>query len=201
MRIERPAETDKPILELLKKRWSPRAFAEEPVKREDLVAMLEAARWAASCNNGQPWRWILATREDGEEYERLLGCLTERNQRWARQAPVLMIVCAYKLLPNGNPNPHNWYDCGAAMAQFTMQAESMGMRVHQMAGIQRDKVRETYGVPEDYDVCTGVACGWHGDPATLPEELPGRETEPRVRKPLDEVVFTGAFGTPSQHVG
>jgi nitroreductase len=195
----KPAETSRPVHELIRARWSPRAFADRPVSRDDLLSLLEAGRWAPSSNNAQPWRWILATKDDAEAHAAAVGCFGVRNQRWVRNAPVLIFVCARRTFEaNGNANAHAWYDAGAASAMMCVQATALGLFVHQAAGIERDKIRATYEVPEEFDVCAGMAIGYQGDPDSLPEELPGREREPRKRKPLDELVFAGKFGAPAR---
>jgi nitroreductase len=201
MPLEKPAETSQPVIDVIRDRWSPRAFTDRMVPRETLISLFEAARWAASCNNSQPWRFIVATKDDPAEYEKLLGCFNDRNQSWAVQAPVIMIVCAYKFLPDGRTAHTHWYDSGAAMAQFTAQATSHGLHVHQMQGILYDRIPEVYDVPDDYDVCTGVALGYQGDGDTLPESYAAREPLPRERHPLNQIVFTGRFGKSSSIVG
>ena len=153
----------------------------------------------AVLEHAQPWRWILATKDDAEAHATAVGCFSPRNQRWVRNAPVLIFVCARSTFEaNGNANAHAWYDAGAASAMMCVQATALGLFVHQAAGIERDKIRATYEVPEEFDVCAGMAIGYQGDPDSLPEELPGREREPRKRKPLDELVFAGKFGAPAR---
>lgn len=197
--LEKPAVTSKPINSLLSRRWSPRAFATKPVAAADLTAILEAGRWAASSNNGQPWRFIVATIDDAAAHAAALQGFNARNQRWVKTAPVLIFACARKSFEaNGNPNVHAWYDTGAAVALMTVEAEARGMRVHQCAGIEREKIKSTCGVPDEFDICTGFVIGYQGDADSLPEELPGREKEPRARKPLAEIVFAGKFGTPAK---
>lgn len=197
----KPAETTKPIHELIRNRWSPRAYADRPVPNEILISLFEAARWAASCNNSQPWRFIVATRDNKAEYEKLLRCFNDRNQIWAATAPVLVVTCADKNLPDGRPSNYGWYDTGAAVAQLTMEAMARGLWIHQAQGILPDKVREAYGVPADFDICTGFALGYQGEPDRLPEDYAKREVLPRERKPVTDLVFTGAFGKTSPVVG
>lgn len=193
--MEKPAKTDHPIHELFKRRWSPRAFGDKPVEREKVLSLLEAARWAASSFNEQPWRYLIATKADTEEYERLLGCLTERNQQWAKQAPVLMISFAKKTFTDNNkPNRVAVHDVGAASAQLTAEAVNQGLFVHQMAGIDQEKIRKTYQVPDDFEVVAGIAIGYPGDPNSLPESFRESEMEPRERKPFSEFVFAGKWG-------
>jgi nitroreductase len=197
-KLEKPAVTSVPLHEIIAKRWSPRAFADKAVSKNDLVAVLEAARWAASCNNAQPWRFLVATKDDAAAYEAALAGFVVRNQRWAKTAPVLIFGCARKTFEaNGNPNNHAWYDLGAAVAQLTAQAQGLGLVVHQAAGLERDVVRKAFNVPEEFDIVIGFTLGYQGDPDSLPEELPGREREARARKPLSEIVFSGAFGEAS----
>lgn len=199
-KLEKPAVTARPVHELIAKRWSPRSFAEKPVSKDDLVAVFEAARWAASSNNGQPWRFIVACKGE-PHYAAALAGFNARNQRWAKTAPVLIFGCARKTFEaNGNPNAHSWYDLGSSLAQLTAQAQALGLVVHQAAGIERDGLRKSFNVPDDVDIVVGVALGYQGDPDALPEELPGREREPRVRKALGDVVFGGAFGEPAAAV-
>ncbi len=197
--LKKPAQTAVPLNLLLQDRWSPRSFQQKPVSRTDLTAILEAARWAPSCNNGQPWRFIVATSDDAAGYEAALQGFNERNQRWAKTAPVLVFTCARKTFEaNGNPNGYAGYDTGAAAAMLTVEAEARGLRVHQAAGIEKDKIRATYGVPEEFDVISGLTIGYQGDPDALPEDLSGREKEPRARKPLSEIAFAGKFGAPAK---
>lgn len=193
--MEKPAETAHPIEELLRRRWSPRAFAERPVEPEKLLRMFEAARWSASCFNEQPWSFLVATRDDAAGFARLLSCLIEGNQAWAAYAPVLMVsVARLNFAQNGKPNRHAIHDVGLATAQMINQAMAMGLFVHPMAGFFPDKVRELYGVPEGYEPVAAIAAGYPGDAAALSESLRQRELAPRVRKPVEEFVFRGRFG-------
>ena len=193
--MEKLADTIYPIEPLLQQRWSPRAFADRPVESEKLLRLLEAARWAASCANQQPWYFIVATREDATEYARLLSCLRENNQQWAAHAPVLMVsVAKLSFDMNDQPNRYAFHDVGLAAANLIVQATALGLFVHQMAGFYPDKVRELYGVPDDFEPVAGIVLGYPGDPATLSEELRQRELAPRVRKPLETFVFQGAWG-------
>ena len=201
MAIDKPAQTSEPIHQLIKDRWSPRSFLDKPVDKKVLVSLFEAARWAPSCNNSQPWRFIVATSDNHDEWERAQNCINERNQRWSRTAPVVGFVCAYKMMANGNPSPTHTYDAGMGMAMLLMQATDHGLRAHQMAGILKDKIIETYSVPDDTDVVAAFALGWQGEADALPDELAERETQERVRQPLAEMVFTGAFGSTSPIVG
>ena len=193
--MEKPAQTQYPILDVLKRRWSPRAFSDRPVEEQKLRRLFEAARWAASSFNEQPWRFIVATTDQPEAYEKLLSCLVEKNQQWARGAPFLMITLAKQSFSqNGKPNRVAIHDVGAAMAQFTAQATAMDLFVHQMAGIQMDRIREVYNVPDDFDPVAGCAVGYAGEAGQLPEEFRQSEQSPRQRKPFDAFVFGDRFG-------
>ena len=196
--MEKPAETQFPIHDLLRQRWSPRAFSEQHVEPDALRSLLEAARWAPSSYNEQPWAFIIATKQDQAEYARLLSCLVEGNIQWAQRAPVLMVSVARRSFEeNGKSNRHAFHDIGLAVANLVVQATALGLAVHQMAGIFPDKVRELYNIPEDYEPVAGIALGYPGDPDTLPERLRQRELAPRSRKPIREFVFAGRWGQTS----
>ena len=196
--MEKLAETQYPIHGLLRRRWSPRAFSSRPVEPDTLRSLLEAARWAPSSYNEQPWSFIVATKEDEAEYARLLSCLVEGNIQWAQHAPVLMVsVAKLHFDENGERNRHALHDVGQAVANLIVQATALGLVVHQMAGIFPEKVRALYGVPEQYEPVAGIALGYPGDPQSLTEGLRQRELAPRVRKPLTEFVFSGRWGKTS----
>jgi nitroreductase len=190
-RPQKIADPDHDILDLFAERWSPRAFSDRRVAPEKIQRMLEAARWTMSSFNEQPWRYVIASRhDDPAAYERLLGCLNEFNQKWARHAPVLMMsFCKTTFSRNGDPNQCAPHDVGAASAALTFQATAMDLYVHQMAGIRKDVIRETYDVPEDVEPMAGLAVGYLGDPDVLPPGQQESERTPRSRKPLDEFVF------------
>ena len=190
-----PVEHD--VIEPIAKRWSPRAFADKPVETEKLLSVLEAARWAASSYNEQPWRFILATRDEPEAFEQLLSCLREGNQGWAKGAPVLLLGLAKKTFSNtGGENRHAQHDLGQAVAQLTLQAAALDLYVHQMAGILPDKAEEVFEVPDEFEVVSGIALGYVGNPESLPEDLQAKEGQGRgrTRKPLSDLVFEGRFG-------
>lgn len=174
--MEKHAVTRFPVHELIKSRWSPRAFAAELPSWEELASMLEAARWAPSSFNGQPWRFIIGRKDQKDLYEKILFCLREKNQLWAKQAPVLgILVIGQDFEYNGKPNRWADFDGGLAMAQFILQAEALGWSAHIMAGFHRDKARETFGIPENFEPCVAFAVGRRGDPDTLPEDFPEQE--------------------------
>jgi nitroreductase len=198
MQALKEARPDHPIHELLAKRWSPYAFADRPVPEDDLRSLFEAARWAASSYNEQPWSYIVATKADPGAFERLLSCLVEGNQAWARAAPVLALGCtSLRFALNNKPNAAAVHDLGLAGASLTLEATARGLAVHQMIGILPDRAREVYRIPEGVQPMTGLAIGYAADPDTLPEKYRERDLAPRARKPLVEFVFGGEYGIAS----
>lgn len=196
--IDKSADTQYPINDLLRQRWSPLAFSNRMVEPEKLCSVLEAARWAASSYNEQPWSFIIATKDNQEEFEHLLSCLAEGNQEWAINAPVLMISVAKLFFErNGVENRHAFHDVGAAAAELAIQATANGLFIHQMAGFDVPKTRELYSIPEGYEPVAAIALGYQGDPQTLSERLQQREASPRSRKPLEKFVFSGAWNQAS----
>ncbi len=192
--MEKPASSDYPILDVIKRRWSPRAFGDRLIEPNKVRQLFEAARWAASSYNEQPWRFIVATKDNEKEYKKALECLLEANQVWAKQAPLLILTVSKKTFSkNGKPNRVYVHDVGLAMANLTLQATAMGLFAHQMAGVDLDKVRKTYKIPDDFEPQTACAVGYAGDPDTLPDSLKQAEHEERTRKPLTEIVFTGKW--------
>ncbi len=193
-----PAPTETPIHEILTHRWSPRAFDERPVEAEKLRALFEAARWSASSYNAQPWYFIVATKDDPANFKKVLDCFVEFNQGWAKSAPVVAIsVAGMTFQHNGQPNRHSFHDVGQAAATMALQATALGLQVHQMAGILPDKAREVFHIPEGYEAVAGIALGYTGDAAALPDQLRERELAPRQRKPASSFVFTGEWGKSS----
>ena len=196
--MEKPADVQYPIHDLIKRRWSPRAFSDRSIKPETLQSLLEAARWAPSSNNEQPWSFIVAAKDDPDEFGRLLSCLVEGNSLWAQHAPVLMVsVARLSFEDDGQPNRHAFHDVGQAVANLIVQATALGLMVHQMAGFHPDKVRELYSVPKEFEPVAAMALGYPGDPQSLPDKLKKRELAPRERKPITEFVFTGRWGRTS----
>jgi nitroreductase len=190
--------TDHPVHDLIAARWSPYAFADRPVSKADLLSLFEAARWAASSYNEQPWTYIVATKDDRAEFDRLLSCLVEGNQAWAKNAPALALGCtSLNFVRNGQPNAAAQHDLGLASGTLALEATARGLVVHQMIGILPDRARELYQVPEGVRPLTGLAVGYAGDPASLPEAIRSRDAARRPRKPLREFVFAARWGTPS----
>ena len=201
MASPKQAAPDHPIHELLTKRWSPYAFADRHVTDEDLRSIFEAARWAASSYNEQPWRYIVAKKADAAEFERLLSCLVEGNQAWAKAAPVLVIGCTHlNFARNSKPNAAAIHDLGLASASLSMEATARGLFVHQMIGIVPDKVSVLYRVPQGVQPLTGLAIGYAADPDTLPEKYRERDLAPRMRNHLSEFVFGSEWGSPANLV-
>ena len=193
--MQKPAPTDISVNELVRNRWSPRAFADKSVAPDVLRSLFEAARWAASSYNDQPWAYIVATKDDPENFAKLLSTLVEFNAGWAKQAPVLAISVARRHMQHDkNPNRHAFHDVGAASAQLVAEATSRGLGVHQMAGLDPEKARQVFGIPQDWDAVAAIAIGYPGDPQSLPDALRERELAPRTRKPLREFVMSGTWG-------
>lgn len=191
-----------PILDLVADRWSPYGYDPRPMPATDLQSLFEAARWAASAFNEQPWRYLVAQREDEEKFSALLSCLVDANRQWAQNASALVItVASLNYAHNGKPNGTAWHDVGLAAATLTAEATSRGLMVHQMAGILPDKARELFGIPDGFQAVTAMAIGYAVDPATLPDELRERDTAPRQRRPLAETVFSGAWGKAADLAG
>jgi nitroreductase len=191
----RKAETSSPIHDIVATRWSPRAFDNKPVAPEKLRSLFEAARWAASSYNAQPWYFIVATKDDPKNFQKILDSLVEFNQSWAKNAPVLALsVAGLKFEHNGEPNRHAFHDVGQAAATLAVEANAQGLQIHQMAGILPDKARELFSIPAGYEAVAGIAIGYPGKAESLPDQLRERENAPRARKPLNSFVFTGKWG-------
>lgn len=195
--LKKPAETSVPVHEIIGNRWSPRAFDSRAIEPEKLKALFEAARWAASSYNAQPWFYIVGTKDDPANYKKVLDCLVEFNQGWAKGAPVLVLSVAqlnFAMPDNKAPNRHAFHDVGQASANLALQAHEMGIEIHQMAGILPEKAREIFAIPAGYEAVAGIAIGYPGDPTALPDGLRERELSKRTRKELDSFVFTGKWG-------
>jgi nitroreductase len=191
------AHAEHTIQELLANRWSPYGFSERSVSDEDLRSLFEAARWAASSYNEQPWSYIVATRTDGSGFDRMLSCLVDGNQAWAKTAPVLALgVATLNFKRNGKTNTVALHDLGLASGNLLVEATARELCVHQMVGILPDRARELYQIPVGSEAVTGIAIGYAGDPELLPEPLKQRDTTPRERKPLRDFVFGSSWGQP-----
>ena len=195
------ADNGYPIHDLLRQRWSPRSFSDKNVEPEKLRSVLEAARWAASSRNAQPWHFIVATKEDVKEYERLLSCLNERNQKWARNAPVLMLsVAQLRDESGGKENRFAFHDVGLAVENLIIQAQVFDLFVHQMGGFDCEKARDEFSIPENFEPVAAMSLGYLGEPDSLPQDIKERELAPRSRRSLKEFVFSGSWGQTSSLV-
>jgi nitroreductase len=195
--MSRHAPTDHEVLPMVRERWSPRAFDQAEVSTATLRSLLEAARWAPSAYNEQPWRFIVARKQQPEAFARALGLLVEGNQAWAQAAPVLIFgVVKRSYSHNGQPNAHARHDLGQAAAWLTVEATQRGLVVHQMAGVRVEAAREAYGIPEDFEVVTALALGYPGSADQLEGRLAELERAPRRRKPQAEIVFSDAWEQP-----
>jgi nitroreductase len=176
--------------DLIRRRWSPRTYADKEIPAAELKRLFEAARWAASSSNEQPWRFLVGRRGD-ETYQKIFNALVEFNQSWAKSAPVLVLSVAKKIFTNnGKPNAYGMHDTGAASATLALQATADGLHTHSMAGFDREQARASFAIPSDYEIGAVTAIGYFGDPASLPEHLQKMEVSPRQRKPLEEFVFS-----------
>lgn len=196
------ASTQKPIHNLLAERWSSRAFdSERPVEAEKIQALLEAARWAPSCFNNQPWRFILFNRHKNEAgWQNAVALLAEKNQRWARQAPVLLLVCANGFFDHNN-NENRWaeYDVGAASMALSLQATALELCSHQMGGFDVSAARSKFEIPESVTPMVMIALGYQGKIETLDDVFVEQERATRARKPVADVVFEDGWSqTPAR---
>ena len=195
--LEKPAVTQPPIAELIARRWSPRALdPDQPVSREHLRALLEAARWAPSCFGDQPWRFLVWDRfRDPAGWHQAFECLAEGNQVWVKNAPVLLLAMA---APNfgHNSQPNRWaqYDTGAASENLCLQATALGLVAHQMGGFDPEQARARFNIPADHACMAMIAVGHPGAVDALPDPLRDRERAPRERKPLASLAFEGGWG-------
>jgi nitroreductase len=189
-------QADYPLDAVFLNRWSPRAFSSREVPEETLLATFEAARWAASSFNEQPWRFIIARSED--DRNRFLAFLMEANRVWAKDAPVLIVVCSKTTFShNGSPNRVYQFDAGAASAYLALGATLNGLIVHGMAGFDQDGARATLGLPTDFEPIAVFALGYHGDASQLPEEVAKREI-PIGRRPVKDSIMEGRFIVPEE---
>ena len=183
------ADTTAPLHPLLAERWSPRGFDRtHHVDDDQLTTLLEAARWAPSANNSQPWRFLVARRHD-DDFARLADILAAGNRSWAGHASVLVLVAAETVDETGRPRPWALYDAGQAVAALSLQAQAEGLSVHQMGGFDADAARHAFGLDETLTPVVVVALGLRDDEADLPEPLAGRERAPRTREPLDALLL------------
>lgn len=184
-----------PVEHMIISRWSPRAMSGEPITHQELMSLFEAARWAPSSFNGQPWRFLYALR-DTEAWPRFFDLLVEFNQQWCKNAAALFVIIARQTFEHNNkPNPTHPYDTGAAWQNFALQGNQLGLVVHGMAGFDYDRAKQVLGVPEGYTVMAMAAVGRPGNPEELPPDLAQSE-QPSSRKAIQEFAFEGKFRQP-----
>jgi nitroreductase len=195
--LDRPAPTTLPVHDLLKRRWSPRAFdPNRPVTREQLKVLLEAGRWAPSCNGDEPWRYLIWDKgRDPQGWQKAYDCLNENNKKWVKNVPLLMLSCAGSAFEaTGKPNRWTQHDTGAASVSMALQAVAMGLIVHQMGGWDADKARAAFAIPAEYTPMAMIAVGYQASPEILDDETKAKEMRPRARKPIAERFFEGGWG-------
>ncbi len=197
--MQKPAITQVAINDTIANRWSGRAYDDsQVVSHEQMIAMLEAARWAPSCYGDQPWRFVVLNKNtDPQSWQQAFDCLSPGNQTWAINAPVLLVVCADSLFQH-NQQPNRWaqYDTGAAVENLCLQATSMGLMAHQMGGFNADAARQSFIIPEQYTLMAIISIGYPAQIETLEGEVLTRETAQRTRRQLNELFFAGQWGQP-----
>lgn len=184
----KPAPSEHPIMEVIKNRWSPVIYSDKPVEKETIESLLEAARWAPSSFNEQPWQYIVGYKGD-ENHQKIGETLAEGNA-WAKSAPVLMISVARTFFDHKHkPNRHYMHDTGMATMNLVLQATEMDLATHQMAGFDTDKTRELFNVPEDFEPGSVIVVGYAGDPSSAPDDKKERDSAPRQRKSFEDMIW------------
>jgi len=191
--MKKPADTSLNIHPIIKKRWSPRTFADKPVEKEKIQRILEAGRWAPSSFNEQPWRFMIGFQGDAT-WGKLHECMVEFNQLWAGKAPVLLLAIGNTKSAKGGKNAVYEYDVGQSMAYITFQLEEEGLVAHQMGGFSKDKAIELFSIPDDHTPIAMMAIGYHGKLENLNKDFQEMEKAPRDRKALSAIVFADKFG-------
>ncbi len=197
--MHNPAITQVPIADLIANRWSSRAYdATKPVSHAQIITLLEAARWAPSSYNDQPWRFIVCNKNtDSDAWQKAFDCLMPSNQAWVANVPVLILGCANSVLDiNQQANRFAQYDTGSAAINICLQATYIGLMAHQMGGYHVDKAREAFAIPAQYTPMSMLAVGYAGEQTQLSTDLYERDVAPRKRKPLSEIVFDGVWSNP-----
>ena len=195
--LEKPAVTQVAIADVIARRWSPRAMnPTKPVSREQLLALLEAARWAPSCYGDQPWRYLVWDRfGDPVGWQRAFECLAEGNQVWVKNAALLLLsVAAPNFQHNGKLNRFAQHDTGAASANLALQATALGLALHQMGGFDADQAKSRFNIPTDHTCMAMIAVGHPAPTDVLSDDLRRKEVASRTRKPLNEMIFNGNWG-------
>ncbi len=192
--MKKSSTIEQPLLEVIERRRSSRAYADKPVEPEKIKALFEAARWAPSSSNEQPWVYIYATKEQTELWSKLLNTLLEGNRIWANKAPLLVMALARKnFLANEKPNGSARYDLGAANAFLSLQATELGLNVHQMGGFNRETAKAELNIPDTHEAVVVMAIGYPGDVEMLAENFKLREAAPRERYVQDSFVMNQSF--------
>ena len=177
--------------ELIRARWSPRAYLDRPIEPDKLRTLFQAAQWAQSCFNEQPWRFMLATKADPQKFEQMIGILVERNQQWAKTAYAIGFSVGKKTFThNGLPDRFGLHDAGAAAQNLAIEAVDLGLHAHFMGGFDPVRARELFHVPEDFEIGAAFAIGYVDEETVKPPA--------RTRKPLEEIVFAGDWGSPAE---
>jgi len=194
---DQPPEIEHSVLDVIRRRWSPVIYSPETVEPEKLLSVLEAARWAPSSFNEQPWSFLVARKEEPEEFARMLSCLVPGNVAWAEHVPVLIVSVAKQHFEhNHQVNRHALHDTGIATGFLMLQAAAMGLATHGMAGFDAEKAQQLYEIPETHQAVAAIALGYPGDDREAPEALRKRNVR-KSRRTLDQFVFAGRWGQTS----
>ena len=199
MIVEKKAQTSVAVHDIISRRWSPRAFdSSKPLSRGQVMALLEAARWAPSCFGDEPWRYLVWDRNrDPGSWQEAFECLSEGNQAWVKNVPLLLAsIASSQFARNGKPNRWGQHDTGAASANLVLQAVALGLAAHQMGGFNVDMLRERFAIPNGFTPMAMIAVGYQADVATLEGEFKERELATRTRRPLGEKFFEGKWDVP-----
>jgi nitroreductase len=192
--MQKSAAFESPVLDVIQSRRSRRAYTDKPVEPEKINALFEAARWAPSSVNEQPWLYLYATKDQPELWSKIFDTLNDGNKVWAGNAPLLIVsLVRKKFMRNDMPNVSARYDLGGANAFLSLQASHLGLNVHQMGGYNPLRLIENLNVPDTYEPVVIMAIGYPGDVQTLPEHLQLREMAPRERYVQQEFVMNQTF--------
>ncbi|WP_417443777.1 nitroreductase family protein [Joostella sp.] len=193
LHLDKIAKTNHEIYALLKMRWSPRVFKEDKLPESEIKQLFEAARWAPSSNNMQPWRFMYAEK-GSDTYDKIVDCLSDFNKSWVVNAPLLMITAYKENTDDGKPNFHALHDLGLAVGNMCVQAQYMNIGVHQMAGIDWEKAQKVFKIPKGYHVSTAIALGYYGgDFSKLNDNLLDMEKSERTRVPQKDFAFKDSW--------
>ena len=196
--FDKKAKTSVPVNELISNRWSGRAYdPEKTVPQQHIIALIEAARWAPSCFGDQPWRFIVCDKQANQTaWDNAFSCLSEGNQSWAMNAPLLILSVADSILSkNGKPNRWGQYDTGAATMSLCLQATELGLMVHQMGGFDAEKARQIFSIPDQFIPMAMMTVGYQFAVDKIPDEMKEREFSERQRNPIEMNFFNGTWGT------